>query len=344
MHRHVVIAAALLALAVPALTSAQSTTDDRERARIEREKAREQARERAQKAREEAERAREFERERRDRERERDRESAGRLDTTVVFDAQGTLVVSCPQGDVIVVGDARNELSVRARTERGALRFTSNGSRASIEPTSGRGGSDGRFEIRVPTGTRVSIRSSTGDISVSGVHGDLETRSQSADVKIRDAGRIDVETMSGDVAIERVTGDAIIRTVSGDIDLTDARGDVEVESVSGDIGLRDVAAKQIRTHTTSGDVTFSGPIMADGRYEYNTHAGEIRLVLPGDVGAQLSVATFSGGIESDFPLTLQAGQEHGNKRLSFTLGKGGARIIAETFSGDITLISTPRRR
>jgi DUF4097 and DUF4098 domain-containing protein YvlB len=53
------------------------------------------------------------------------------------------------------------------------------------------------------------------------------------------------------------------------------------------------------------------------------------------------VSTFNGGIESDFPITLKAG-EHGigaaqAKRLSFTVGRGTARIVAETFSGDITL-------
>ena len=67
------------------------------------------------------------------------------------------------------------------------------------------------------------------------------------------------------------------------------------------------------------------------------------LVLPADVGAQLSVSTFSGGLESDFPIMLQAGKDHGSTRLSLTLGHGTARIIAETFSGDVTLTSTGRR-
>jgi len=57
------------------------------------------------------------------------------------------------------------------------------------------------------------------------------------------------------------------------------------------------------------------------------------------------VSTFNGGIESDFPITLKAG-EHGigaaqSKRLNFTVGRGTARIIAEgdgvvvLFSGDV---------
>ena len=328
MRRHVIAAAAVLVLAAPAPGSAQTTSADartRERARVEREN----------------------ERRDRDREREqqrRERDAAGALDTTVAFDARGTITVTCPQGDVVVTASDRNEVRVRARTENGGIRFTSNGVRATLEPASGRGCSDGRFEVTVPAGTRVSARSWSGSVSVRGVRGDLETRTHSADVEIRDAGRIDVESLSGDVSIQGVSGESVVRTVSGDIDLGGARGDVEIETVSGDIDLRDVVAKQIRSHTTSGDVSFAGQILPDGRYEYNTHSGEIRLILPADVGAQLSVSTFSGGIESDFPITLKADTDHSSKRLSFSLGQGTARILAETFSGDVTITSTSRRR
>jgi DUF4097 and DUF4098 domain-containing protein YvlB len=132
-----------------------------------------------------------------------------------------------------------------------------------------------------------------------------------------------------------------VNTVSGGITLSGAHADMELESVSGDIDLRDITAKQIRTHTTSGDVSFVGQILEGGRYEFNTHSGEITLSLPADIGAELSVSTFNGGIESDFPITLKAG-EHGigssqAKRLNFSVGHGTARISAETFSGDITL-------
>src|SRR5258708_3922729 len=95
-----------------------------------------------------------------------------------------------------------------------------------------------------------------------------------------------------------------IHPISGDLTLSGARGNVVVETVSGDLDLRDVIAKQVRTHTTSGEVTFQGPIIEGGRYEFNTHSGGIGLDLPPDIGAELSIATFSGGIESDFPITL----------------------------------------
>ena len=329
MYRFFILFLTAVALAAPASGLAQRSTAERDR---ERERARiERDRERAERD--------------RDRARERaDRERAGSLDTSVVFDGRGSLTVTCPGGAVIVTGTERNEIRVKARTDNGAIRFSSNGTRAVLEPASGRGGgcSDGRFEVSVPFGTKVAASTWSGSVSVRAVRGDLDVHAQSGDVDVRDAGdRLDIETLSGDVVVSGVRGESKIQTISGDLTLTSARGNVEVETVSGDLDLRDVVAKQVRTHTTSGDVSFTGQILDGGRYEFNTHSGEIDLQLPGDIGAELSISTFSGGIESDFPITLKAG-EHGigaaqAKRLTFTVGHGTARIVAETFSGDITL-------
>ena len=319
MHRLSPLFVAALALAVSTPAHAQSAAERaQERARVRAERELERARER------------------------QERERAGSLDTTVVFDARGSVSVSCPGGSVIVTGSDRNEIRVRARTENGAIRFTSNGTRATLEPSAGRGCSDGHFEVTVPVGTKVAATTWSGSVSVRGVHGDIEAHAQSGDVQVRDAGdRLDVESLSGDVVVAGVRGEVAVRTVSGEIDVSGARGNVEIETVSGDIDLRDVVAKQVRAHTTSGDVNFAGQIVEAGRYEFNTHSGEIGLVLPPDIGAELSISTYNGGIESDFPITLKPG-EHGigasqAKRLNFTVGRGAARIIAETFSGDITL-------
>ena len=342
MFKPIVLCTIALALAAPAAVSAQSSTADaraeraREAAEARAERARDAAEAKAERARDKAERDRERQAEREERAR------AGALDTTVTFDTRGSLTVSCPGGDVIVTGSDRNEIKVRARTENGAIRFSSNGTRATLEPASGRGCSDGHFEVTVPTGIRVSATTWSGSVRVRGVHGEVEARAQSGDVDVKDAGdRLDVESLSGNVTIAGVKGEAKVNTVSGDIDLSGARGDVTAETVSGDVDLRDVIAKQIRVHTTSGEIGFDGAILDAGRYEFNTHSGTITLDLPKDVGAELSVSTFNGGIDSAFPITLTAG-EHGigsaqAKRLNFTLGRGTARIIAETFSGDITL-------
>lgn len=341
MNRPIALFLAALVFAAPAPAWAQTSSADVERAREQARKASEQAREASQKAREQARAERDQQREMRD--------AAGSLDTTVTFDARGTVIVNCPNGDVIVTGGSGNEIKVKARTESGAIRFTSTGSRAILEPAAGRRCEDGRYEVTVPAGARVSASSWNGGVTLRGVHGDADVHTQSADVDVRDAGsRLDIETLSGDVTVQGVGSDASIRTVNGDVSLSGARGDVEIETVSGDLTMRDIVAKQVRTRTTSGDVSFAGQIQGDGRYEFNTHSGDISLLLPPNVGAQLSISTFNGSIDSDFPITLRAG-EHGigaaqAKRLNFTLGQGNARIVAETFSGEVTLSSTARRR
>ena len=134
--------------------------------------------------------------------------------------------------------------------------------------------------------------------------------------------------------------------MSGDVKLSDVRGNVDVGTVSGEIELRGVTAKLVRAKTTSGDVTYDGIIDPAGRYEFVAHSGDIRLHVQRDASAQLTVSTWSGGIDSDFPITLKPG-EHGigkstSKRFTFEIGGGAARITAETFSGDITISSNGR--
>jgi DUF4097 and DUF4098 domain-containing protein YvlB len=363
MSRHIVLLVAALALTAPAIARSQSTATeraeqererqqeerDRERERLQeaRDRERERQQELRERERERAEERAEREREKMEKRREHEREAASALDTTVTFDARGALSISCPGGDVRVTGTDRNQIVVHARTERGTIRFTSSGTTARLEPASGRGCSDATFEVSVPVGVRLTASTWSGSLTVHGVHGEIEAHAQSGDIEVRDAGdRLEVETLSGDVDVQGVRGDVAIHTLSGDVTLERAAAGVEVETVSGDIDLGGVTSRQVRTNSTSGDLTFAGTIVDGGRYEFQTHSGELRLELPDNVGAQLSLSTFSGEIESAFPITLIAG-DHGigaaqAKKMNFTLGKGTARIIAETFSGDVTLSSTAR--
>jgi DUF4097 and DUF4098 domain-containing protein YvlB len=213
-----------------------------------------------------------------------------------------------------------------------------------VEPRGGYGGGESRYEITVPIGTRVVARAQSGDITVSGTHADIDARSQSGDIKIEDAAnRLDIGTLSGDVEVHSAIGDVQIKSVSGDIRLTDFKGDFEGETVSGSIDLTNAVGRLVRAHTTSGDLSYEGSIDPSGRYELSAHSGDIRLGIPSNASAQLSVSTWSGTLDSDFPITLRPG-EHGigsgqAKRFTFDIGGGAARIDAETFSGDITISS-----
>jgi DUF4097 and DUF4098 domain-containing protein YvlB len=271
------------------------------------------------------------------------RESRGSIDTTVAFDHRGTVTLTLNSGDIIVTGWSRDELRVHATSEGENLRFDASSSRAVLDLSgSYRGHGEAKFEVAVPTGVRVIARSQSGDISITGTRGQVEARTQSGDIKVEDAAdRLDLVTLSGEVETRGLTGDVQIKTVSGDISAQDVKGDFEAESTSGGIELRHAECRYVRAHTTSGDLTYEGSIDGSGRYEFVTHSGDVRLTIPASSGAQLSVSTWSGSVESDFPMTLKPGDHNigsGHaKRFTFEIGNAAARITAETFSGDITV-------
>jgi DUF4097 and DUF4098 domain-containing protein YvlB len=265
-------------------------------------------------------------------------DAGSRIDTTFNFDPRGTVVLFAGNGDIIVTGWDRPQIRVSARSERSLIRMDATASRLSLDLSRSRGG-DTRFEVTVPIGARLSARSTSGDVSIRGTRGIVEANTQSGDLVVEDAAEIiDLRTYSGDLQARNLAGNVEVNTLNGDLRISNVRGDVEVTSVSGDIELVSITARYVRARSTSGDITFDGAVNDAGRYELTSHSGGVSLVVPRTTGAQLTVATYSGEIESDFPIVLKPGEHMGSgKRLTFEVGKGDARITAESFSGDITI-------
>ena len=282
---------------------------------------------------------------------EDDRDPARGVDTTLAFDRRGVVNVSIPSGEIIVTGWDRDQVRVHATSEDAGVRVSATSYRITVELASARRSGDAHIEISVPQGVRVSARAQSGDISVHGTKGAVEAVTQSGDISVEDvAERVDVNSLSGDVGVRQVSGDVEAKSTSGDVSVSDVKGggEITVETVSGEITVTDAAAKVFRGHSVSGDVSYDGTIDPQGRYELSAHSGEIRLGVPKEIGAQISVSTWSGTVESDFPITLQPG-EHGigsanAKRFNFQVGNGAARITLESFSGDITINSNGRSR
>jgi DUF4097 and DUF4098 domain-containing protein YvlB len=262
-----------------------------------------------------------------------------RIDTTVALSANGTVDLSLVSGEIRVTSWDRNEVRVHAASERGILRFDASPSRVTVgvRSNSGRLG-DTRYEVTIPRSARVVAKGVSGDVSTRG-GSDVEAHSVSGDVEVVDAsGRVTIGSVSGGASAQRVGAGVKASTVSGDLTLSSITGDVDANTVSGDITLDGVTSSFVRTNSTSGDVEFSGTLDPKGRYEFESHSGDIEIAVSGG-GATLDVQTFSGEVNSDFPMTLQPGSRSGNRGrgMQFTIGGGGARISAQTFSGDITI-------
>ncbi len=60
------------------------------------------------------------------------------------------------------------------------------------------------------------------------------------------------------------------------------------------------------------------------------------VTIPVSVNATVSVATFDGEFEADFPIQLE--RTEATRRFSFVLGNGSARLELHSFDGDIQLV------
>lgn len=269
-----------------------------------------------------------------------------RIDTTITFAANGVVDLSQVSGNIIVTAWNRPQVKISAYVENGVIRADLSSRSISLEVRSRRGRvGDSEFRLQVPVGTRVIAQNVSGDITVSGVKGQADLRSVSGDVHLSDAtDRVTLESVSGAVRGSQLTGTIRAQSVSGDVNLDQLKGDLEVETTSGEITLHGATSSNVRTETVSGDVDFRGPLDKNGRYEFKSHSGTIHIGIPEGTGAAFSVTTFSGTVDSELQMTLQpssdpprSGRPRGRRNMEFTIGGGGARVTAISFSGDITI-------
>jgi DUF4097 and DUF4098 domain-containing protein YvlB len=274
----------------------------------------------------------------RDRDRDRDDEYTFRIDTVLQLTRGGTVEIELQSGEIIVTGASRNEVRVRGASERGQIRVDASPSHIEIgmRPPHGRR-YEARVEVSVPEGTRLTVSGHSADVSIRAVRGEVDVVTMNGDVVIEDAAtRVEFESVSGDIRLARIQGDLRGEAVSGDVELIDATGEVDLETVSGDLTLQNVRSRSVRVETMNGEVHFEGPTQSGGRYDFSSHSGDVKLVLPAALGATIAVETFSGSIDSDFPMIIEPGQHHG-KQFEFRVGDGSARIDASSFSGGIYL-------
>ena len=272
-------------------------------------------------------------------------QSRSRIDTTFAFNKSGTVELGLISGEIRVTGWNRPEIKIVAFTKRGSIETSLSNSRVTLNLRGqwnriGSWGNESRYELMVPVGTRVTANSVSGDIAIKATGGETEIGTVSGGVELVDAiDRISINTVSGDVRASKLRGRTRVEGVSAEIVLEDVTGDITAKAVSGDISLRGIKSSSVRAETVSGEITYEGAVSNTGTYEFNAHSGDVRLDIPTNTSAQLSLQTWSGDINSQFPMTMQTDDRgRRSKRMTFTIGSGsGAHISAETFSGDITI-------
>jgi len=194
-------------------------------------------------------------------------------------------------------------------------------------------GSDGVTICAVYPGRGNSCEPGGGHMNVR--HSDVEVDFQ---VRVPAGVRFEGVQVSGDVEVVGLGAGADASSVSGDVVVRDVDGRVTAHSVSGSVTLEQVDGDEVNAQTVSGDVRFSGPIRDGGRYRFKTLSGDVTVSPDGALNADVSVSTFSGDLDSDYPITMSGGRRHSHRNsFDATIGNGNATLALESFSGTISL-------
>ena len=155
---------------------------------------------------------------------------------------------------------------------------------------------------RRPARASPSTRS-PGSVKVADIKGDARRRDHQRQRPDRDAGRV-----------------ATAKTISGDVEIIDSAGRRRADrsSVSGDVLLRSVKARHARARhgqrqrqarrgavragrcASRPAAASSSPARssANGRYEFSSHSGEVRIAVDGNSGFEIDANSFCGDIQS----------------------------------------------
>ncbi|MFQ5679033.1 MAG: DUF4097 domain-containing protein [Gemmatimonadota bacterium] len=197
------------------------------------------------------------------------------------------------------------------------------------------------LEVRVPRRSTVWVKTESARVHVSGVTGGVDAYSVTGAVRIEgEARHIYAESMGGPVELFATARSVRAKTANGPILFQGETPDITLTTVAGNISVTAPPLELGRFETVTGEVRFEGGVHQGGSLDFQTHSGTVRLILPADQGADISITSVEGEVhlEGDLPFRhRESYQDLRGRELSFLAGSGGASVIVRTFNGSITL-------
>jgi len=181
-----------------------------------------------------------------------------------------------------------------------------------------------RVSIELPAGSAARIAVGSATIAGEGRLGDCEVSNGSGGVTFEMVdGTLRTRGGSGELAVSRLTGAGQIRGGSGQVRLGEAGGALSISVGSGNVRVG-TAHGNVRVRSGSAAVTVE---VAEGDVDVACSSGPVTVGIRPGWNAKLDVATGSGRLRTEMPMTDSAP------------ATGGERITirARTGSGNITV-------
>jgi hypothetical protein len=272
---------------------------------------------------------------------------------------QGTLNLVNAAGSVTITGSGGNDVRIDAikrvwdRTD-GAARAALQD--VAIEVTERQGSVDVRadvlrprrldaevdFTIAVPAGAIVSVRTGSGDVTITGVRGELRAEAVGGSIKATSVGQVrSLRTLSGAVSLENAeSSDLTVSTLGGPVTIRQLKArSADLRTVAGDMVIEESDTERLIAQSLSGRIELAGRLARTGRYSLQSRSGDVRLTPIGSHDFELDAATASGSVRSDYELTLEQrpvtrlGRRGGGTGRGAGIGRGGGRGNARTLRG-----------
>lgn len=261
------------------------------------------------------------------------------IDTTVPAQQGQRLMVDSYGGEIDVQTWARNAVRVEAGpTSRATVQIVASAGAVNVR-TEGRRGPPSSVDLKltVPAWMGLDLTGVYTDVKVTGTRAPVNVETVQGEVEVSGGdGLVSLRSVQGHVILRQAKGRIDVHSVNEDVRVSDASGEIVAETVNGEIALERVDATSLDANTINGDLSYDGPIRNGGRYSLSSHNGDVTLTVAEGTNATVSVSTFNGEFESEFPVTLRDTRK--GKRFNFTIGSGSAQVTLESFQGSVQLV------
>jgi hypothetical protein len=154
-------------------------------------------------------------------------------------------------------------------------------------------------------------------------------------VKVPRNVRVGAHSVNGGVTVRDVGQEVRANTVNGSVAVRNASGPVRATAVNGGVGVN-TSAGPVTAQTVNGNVDARmASLSGDDEMSFKTVNGSIAIYVPAAFDANFRFDTVSGGIDSDFPMTLTG--RWGPRHASGRIGNGGRNLRASSVNGSIEL-------
>jgi len=183
-----------------------------------------------------------------------------------------------------------------------------------------RGGDGAKITVRLPDADGVTVQTSNGKVSVSGLSGEAL-----------------VDTSNGRVTVLDHRGKVHVYTSNGAVQITGVVGPVRANTSNGSVEIHDVVGKTI-IYTTNGNISFSLANGIDAPIQLDTSNGNINAEVSSVFTGTVRLNTSNGRVRIDNQAGIPIQQTLEKTDGTVVIGDGSAISILDTSNGNVTFI------